>query len=74
MAMPSHKNPCSRGNEIYDFLYILSLTDLYPGVEKKCIKFTLFTPKLSPLEMGVFKYTFSWLLTLATTYATNKFG
>ena len=46
MVTPSHKNPCPRGHEIYNFgrpflchhLYILSLFDLCLGVENKIFK------------------------------------
>ena len=46
MATPSHKNPCPRGHEIYNFgrpflghhYYILGLSDLCLGVEKKILK------------------------------------
>ena len=46
MAMPLHKNPCPRGNEIYNFdrpflsrhYYILALCDLCLGVEKNIVK------------------------------------
>ena len=46
MAMPWHKNPCPGGHEIYNFgrpflglhYYILSLSDLCLGVEKKIFK------------------------------------
>ena len=46
MAMPQHKNPCLGGHEIYNFgrpflghhYYILSLSDLCLGVEKKICK------------------------------------
>ena len=46
MATPSHKNPCHGGHEIYNFgrpflcyqNYILSLSDLCLGVEKKIFK------------------------------------
>ena len=45
-ATPLHKNPCPRGHEIYNFgrpflgyhYYILSLSDLCLGVEKKIFK------------------------------------
>ena len=46
MATPQHKNPCTRGHESYSFgrpflghdYYILSLSDLCLGVEKKIFK------------------------------------
>ena len=46
MATPLHKNPCVRGHEIYSFgrpflghyYYILGLSDLCLGVEKKILK------------------------------------
>ena len=46
MALPLHKNPCPRGHEIYNFdrpflghhYYILGLSDLCLGVEKKIFK------------------------------------
>ena len=46
MAMPPHKNPCPRGHEIYNFgrpflghhYYILGLSDLCLGIEKKIFK------------------------------------
>ena len=64
MATPLHKNPCPRGHEIYNFgrpflcnyFYILGLSDLCLGVEKKIFKEIMqfhnvtyiFTPKLPP--------------------------
>ena len=63
--MPQHKNPCPVGHEIKNFgrpfldhhYYLLTLSDLCLGVEKKFFKkkyinFTLFCPKLPPLGMG----------------------
>ena len=63
--MPLQKNPCPVGHEIYKFdrpllghhYYMLSLSDLCLGVEKKnffkkYINITLFTPKLPPLGGG----------------------
>ena len=46
MTTPSHKNPCHRGHEIYNFgrpflghhYYILGLCDLCLGIEKKIFK------------------------------------
>ena len=48
MTTPEHKNPCSGGHEIYNFgrsflghhyyMYLLSLSDLCLGVEKKICK------------------------------------
>ena len=46
MAIPLHKNPCSRGHEIYKFnrpflghyYYILGQSDLCLGVEKKIVE------------------------------------
>ena len=46
MATPLHKNPCSRGHEIHNFgrpflghhYYILGLSDLCLGIEKKIFK------------------------------------
>ena len=46
IATPQHKNPCHRGHEIYNFgrhflghhYYILALSDLCLGVEKKIFK------------------------------------
>ena len=51
MATPEHNNPCPRGHEIYNFggpfhghhYYILSLSDLCLGVEKKILKRIIFT-------------------------------
>ena len=49
MATPEHKNPCPRGDEIYNFgrhflgyhYYIFGLSDLCLGVEKKIVKETM---------------------------------
>ena len=60
--MPLHKNPCAGGQEIYNFVRpflwssLLSLNGSCTGVQKriflkKYINFTLFTPKLPPLEV-----------------------
>ena len=46
IAMPLHKNPCPGVHEIYTFggpfpghhYYILGLSDLCPGVERKIFK------------------------------------
>ena len=41
MATPLHKNPCPRGHKIYNLghhYYILGLSDLCLGVEKKIFK------------------------------------
>ena len=46
MATPLHKNPCPRGHEIYNFgrtflghpYYILCLSELCLGVQKKILK------------------------------------
>ena len=46
MAMPLHKNPCPRGHEIYNYdrpflshhYYILALSHLCLGIEKKIVK------------------------------------
>ena len=78
MTTPQHKNPCPGGHEIYNFgrpiighhYYLLSLIELFPGVEKKTFKeihkFYTFYPRITvpPLRVGVMKFAISCLLTL----------
>ena len=60
MTYIQHNNPCLGGHEIYNFgrlflghyYFTLSLYEPYPGVEKKHINFTIFTPKLPPSPLG----------------------
>ena len=71
-------NPCSQGQEIYNFgspflglyWYILSLPEPDPWVEKrifkKYINLTIFTPKLLPLGVGLWKYNLSCCLCLVS--------
>ena len=51
MAMPQYKNPCLKGHEIYHFCRLF------------LFKF-FFTPKFSPLELGVMEFIISCPLTL----------
>ena len=71
MATPQHKNPCPRGQEIYNFgrhflghhYYILSLSDVCLGDERKIFKeimhFYYMTYMVTPqnLTPGVMKFT-----------------
>ena len=72
MATSQHKNPCPKGHEIYYFgvavlgyhYYILSLSDLCLGVEKKIflkkyIILHFLTRQVPPLEGGGHKFTIS---------------
>ena len=58
--------------------YTLSLSELYSGVEKILLRntliFTLFTPKLPPLWVGVMKFTISCLLTLEVLHKGQRFS
>ena len=77
MATPQHKNPCSRGHEIYNFsrpflghhYYTLSLYGPWPGVEMNIFKeihqfYTFYPPNYLPLRWRAMNFTIPCLLTL----------
>ena len=80
MAAAYHKNPCP-ALEVKKFIMVdppwSSLLNQYSffypyiGVEKKSINLTLFTIRISPLEVVVMNFTISFLLTLQILYTPN---